>query len=120
MVAASAARPQQATERDGGKRRRLVDAADGGGRNLDYAALRAARAKVWLALATFASAALLGGGVVIALWWDRSARHHTGTSGWFTTGGSAALGALLALRDWSYFRKLDKAANPGYSGANYR
>jgi hypothetical protein len=77
-----------------------------------YAAAHATRETVVFAVAAVASAALLAGGLVAELWWDRGT-HHRHMSGWgfWVFGGLAALYAFGAWRNRRSFLKLDEAAN---------
>jgi hypothetical protein len=76
-----------------------------------YAATHATRETVVFAVTAAMSAALLAGGLVVELWWDRGTHHrHMSGVGFWIFGGLAALYAFVAWRNRRSFLKLDTAA----------
>jgi hypothetical protein len=74
-----------------------------------YPATRALRCTVGFAVSAATSVALLAGGLVTVLWWDRGPHHGRTDSAWFwVLGGLAALFAFGMWMNRRWFRKLDE------------
>jgi hypothetical protein len=74
-----------------------------------YPATRAMRCTVWFAVSAAASVALLTGGLVTVLSWDRGPHHGHTSSAWFWfLGGFAALLAFGMWMNRRWVRKLDE------------
>lgn len=82
-----------------------------------YPATRARRLALLFTVYATVSVALLTGGLIVELWWNRGAHHgHASGGTWFVFGGLAALSAYRAWTVRRFYLRLDEAANGAPGG----